>query len=108
MYTPNSPLLMHTHTHTQGIGLNAQGFADAILFCVFTKQVRSQLIISLFVNWERLKQCCFRGLHSYQDFVGGSNSREDELTKVLYSSGQTYGSSLASAEENELVVTLSE
>ncbi len=30
----------HTHTHTQGVGDSAQGFANAILFVMFTSTVR--------------------------------------------------------------------
>ena len=56
-HSPTHPLT-HSPTHTctplmQGIGLNAQGIANAILFCIFTKQIRQRLLAS-FVKMYRV------------------------------------------------------
>ncbi len=36
--------ISHAHTHIQDIGASAQGFCNAILFCLFTKLVREKLV----------------------------------------------------------------
>ena len=101
-----SPSSLHLPlTHTQGIGLNAQGFANAILFCAFTKQVREQLKRSSKTTWQRLKNCCV-GVERRPDSVGGDYSFQDEKVKVLINSKRTYGSSVL--EESELIDSLAE
>ena len=47
--------ILYTHTHTQGIGNSAQGFVDAIIFVVFTHQVRKNMIVC-FCRWLRPKR----------------------------------------------------
>ena len=91
---------IHTHihtyiytlpqTHTQGIGLNAQGFANAILFCAFTKQVRNQLLSSTKMRWSYLSLWCKRKFE--RNYFEISYSAQFESVKVLRkNNGQPYG-----------------
>ena len=99
----------HTHTHTrgaQGIGLNAQGFANALLFCALTKQVREQLVNSSGLTWIRLKLCCRRRVIGDKHRFIASYSVRDESIQVLIKNGRTnYGSSV---DNDQLTLTLTE
>ena len=91
-------------SHPQGIGLNAQGFANAILFCAFTKQVREQLMNSSAMTWLRLKLCCKRKLVGDEHRFITSYSVRDETVQVLIKNGRTnYGSS--SMGDDQLTLT---
>lgn len=62
----------------QGIGQNAQGFANAILFCVFTREVRKKLQESLF----HIRHCRLLG-HRKQYRYSRSNSNLESVQNTF-------------------------
>ena len=58
----------------QGIGLNAQGLANSILFCLFTKPVRQTLLTACYNRCCHCLGllCCYRNNY---EALGSNNSR---------------------------------
>ncbi len=50
---PLFSLSLYLSLNTQGIGVCAQGFANAILFCVFTRVVRQKLLTAFLRPWPK-------------------------------------------------------
>ena len=83
----------------QGIGLNAQGFVNAILFCLCTKQVRDRLIDSSKMLFLRFKLWCKAKFHR-DIYFETSYSAQYESVKVLIKKDKTdYGSSALEASQ---------
>ena len=78
---------IHTHTHyMQGIGLNAQGIANAILFCIFTKQIRQRLLASIVKMYRALCvlcKCKFAKIESSDELSFPSSVESEESTKFM-------------------------
>jgi len=49
----------------QGIGVNGQGLANAILFCIFTKQVRQKIL-------KALKSLCYNHSSQWQPMLSAT------------------------------------
>ena len=75
----------------QAIGLNAQGFANAILFCLLTKEVRKRLSRSL-VN---LRYCCLHwikcGCRQDSENYLDHESLQDESSSIQLESSVNFG-----------------
>lgn len=68
--------------HIQGIGSSAQGLANAVLFCIFTKQVRHKLLRPLYSY-----HCC--GSNSYSHFQEPSIQRHISSSSTCVTSYET-------------------
>ncbi len=72
-------------SHTQAIGASAQGFCNAILFCVFTRLVRQKLL-----NWCR----CTKRSSVDSPMVHEATTDMNSETRSLLLNGDDYDRSL--------------
>ena len=77
--------------HTQGIGSSAQGLANCILFCVFTKVVRQKLLNVLKCHYKKKPPCvCMHSASSHMTAFEEStkylpDSSDDGISNLVIS-----------------------
>ena len=103
-----------SNMHLQNIGTNAQGLANAILFCAFTTKVRKTLWKCFLSHLVRLRRCCCCGKRTNHSATANSDydklhESDDEniCTDEAYISGETGKSYGGIQDERELSVTAS-
>ena len=106
-YCTRSSVNLHNFHMIQGIGLNAQGFSNVILFCAFTTQVRRRLTSATFkfLRWClqlvcRCELCvpCERVKHK---LIGQDHRMDVALEEsIVFSNSASNGDSTALLEDS--------